>query len=215
MWVKIPNRTPEPEASPYQVQPLSRPQIERGIAMRKYAWNKPVQQIADEVGVAAETVRRVLNRQTVSDESYAKLTSYLRTPAGAAAKINNRSAKASEKSPRRALERKAAKLCAMAVDFGLKVLSRTRLAEMTVGQLTAYYWRLDCRVKERILAAYALARGYILPDVLEAWEWIERLDQLRERQTTSASARNGRTQPPPGFPGGRPSPSTNPGAGFQ
>jgi hypothetical protein len=211
MWLKTDiDRTAD--RSPYAVKPLTRAQFERGIAIRKYAWNKPVQQIADEAGVPKDIIYKVLKNERVSDAAYTLLTSYLRTPAGPWALINNRSAKASEKSARRAWERKVGRLSAMAVGYGLKVLSKARLAGMTLGQLQAYYHRLDFKVRDKIVMQhFDVSRQYIVPDSLEAWEWIERFGQLRERRMTSASARSDSTQPRPGFPGGRPNPSTSPG----
>jgi hypothetical protein len=55
------------DRSPYAVKPLTRAQIERGIAMRKYAWGKPTQQIADEAGVSKDTINKVLEQERVSD----------------------------------------------------------------------------------------------------------------------------------------------------
>jgi hypothetical protein len=195
---KIPNRTPEPAASPYQIKRLTPAEIQRGIAMRRYAWRKPMQQIADEAGVAKPVINKVLNREPVSDASYAALTSYLRTPAGKWALVNNRQGRASEDSPRHPLMRRVMRLTGMAINYGIKkVFSRESCASMTQGELRAYYYRLDFRVKERILNdprwPDSIKAKFVIPDSLEAWEWVERLDQLTERQITSASARNGRT----------------------
>lgn len=181
------------------------PQITRGIRMRKHAWGKPTQQIADEAGVHHSVINAVLKEQGVSPAAYALLTSYLRTPAGPWAMINNRHARASATGARAALERKVRRLSVMAIGFDLRVMPGSRMAQLTTGELKAYYWRLDWRVKERIIAANRDVTGrFVIPDSLEAWEWIERITLLRERLTISGSIRR------PGTAAPRPVPSTAP-----
>src|SRR5215475_3524693 len=107
MWLKSTfDRTAD--RSRYQVKRMTVAQVE------------PVQQIADEAGVPKDIIYKVLKSERVSDAAYTLLTSYLRTPAGPWALINNRSAKASEHSSRRDWERKVGRLSAMAVNYGLK-----------------------------------------------------------------------------------------------
>lgn len=178
--------------SPYVLRMMPRDQIERGIAMRRYAWRKPTQQIADEAGVARDTIVRVLAKQVVTDASYATLTSYLKTAAGAHALINNRQIRSAKESRRRPLLSRVMRLTGMAIDYGLKCYSRVTCDAMTEGELKAYYYRLEFRLKERILIDPRWPddiRGkYVIPDHLEAWEWVERLDQLMDRQTISANS---------------------------
>ena len=169
-----------------QIWPAQR--IERGISMRRYGWNKPAQQIADEAGVNVDTINKILRREPVSTESYAKLTSYLATPAGKSALINNRAGAASEDAPRRDLMRKLMGLTAIAIKYGVMCRSRVTCDSMTYGELKAYFYRLDHTVKERILKDPkwpSMMWKYMISDSMEAWQWMERLDKLAARQSAS------------------------------
>lgn len=196
MWIDI--RKSQATTSRNIVRMQTRPQIERAIAMRRYAWGKPLQQIADEAGVNIQTINKVLRKQEVSTESYALLTSYLKTPTGPASLINNRAGKASEKSARRPLMRRIMSLTSMAIRYDIKCSSKITLMSRTQGELRAYFYRLDFRVKEAIMNdpkwPDSIRGKFVIPDCLEAWQWVERLDLLREHLRTSSIGSGERSQ---------------------
>lgn len=200
--------------SPHAVRLMTVPQIKRGISVRKFVWRKPTQQIADEAGLNVETINKVLRGEPVSTESYAKLSSYLRTPAGPHALINNRASRATEDSVRRSLTSRLMRLAALAINYDIRTRSRESCAAMTVGELRAYYYRLRIRVREKILLDQRWpdsVRGkFVIPDMLEAWQWVERLDQLRDHPMISASSPSATTRPIAAQRGGLRSRSTAP-----
>ena len=205
--------------SPYVVRLMPRQKIERQIAQRRYAWKKPTQQIADEAGVSRDVVKRVLERLPVSDASYATLTSYLVTPAGKWSLINNRQKKSPADGDRNALLQRVLRLSGMAIDYGLRTFARVTLASFTQGELKAYYYRLEFSVKERVLRNErwpdSIKGKYVIPDSLEAWEWVERLDQLLARQTISAKLPNVRTSHLAASQPGKPNPYIVPARPFR
>jgi hypothetical protein len=166
---------------------MTRMQVVRGLRMRHYAWGKPFRTIADETGLTAETIRNVIGGQPFSDTTWAVLIGYLRTPQGKHALIDNKARNASWKpGGRRDIEKRIWSLQAIAVKLGFAWTDRTRLDPLTSGELWAHYYRLEYRVKERIIRERIdLARRFIIPDHLQAFEWIERLDQLAERVLSS------------------------------
>lgn len=194
MWLrKIADRGQDPTHGQNRgPKPLTRMQVIRGVRMRHYAWQKPLQQIADEVGLSLPTIRNVISGQPFDDLTYAKLVGYLATPQGPAALKRNRVRKAKSagaSGARAPLMHKLRTLTALAVRLiHHHPMSRDKLDAMTIGELWAYYWRLEFVVKEQIIRdRIKIAKRYIIPDHLQAYEWIERLNQLEERQTTSAS----------------------------
>lgn len=189
MWLTLPSRLgsvkggtrSETPHNPYAVRPMTRAEVERGVRMRKHAFGKPAQQIADEAGVSLKSVNAVLRMESVSPEAYAALTGYLRTPYSKLDVINNRAARAAEKGPRAQIEKRIRLLARIAFRYDVRAKSPATRASMTVGELHAYFWNLDRRVKEAVLKRYPdIAKRFILPDSLQAWEWIERLDQIAE-----------------------------------
>jgi hypothetical protein len=199
------------EQSPYAVKMMTRQKIERAIAMRRYAWKKPTQQIADEAGLNVETINRVLRKETVSSESYAKLTTYLRTPAGPRAMINDRAGKAKKTGKRSPVMAKVMRLVAMAHRYGLKARSEVSCAAMTQGELLAYFYRLEFKIKEAMMVdprwSDSITGKFVMLDALEPWQWAERLDQLSDHQSKSSS-RHGARPAPNGAPSSSQSRST-------
>jgi hypothetical protein len=191
MWLrKIQDRAQDPahRENRHAVRPMTPMQVVRGIRMRHYAWGKPFQTIADEAGVTAETIRRVVNGEPFNDTTWALLVGYLRTPQSPRALIKNRSKGKVSHGPRRALEKRLWNLQRIALKLGFRWQDKTRLDEMTIGELWAFFYQLEYRVKERIIRERIdLARRFIIPDHLQAFEWIERLDQLAERTMTSGN----------------------------
>jgi len=165
--------------------------IVRGIRMRKFQWGKMTITMANEAGVSLETINAVLKGQPISADSSALLTTYLRTPAGKWALIQRYDNKKNKS--RKELERKLRNLSVLAVDFELRVRSNMRNASTPTAELAAYYRTLEFWVKERIIKYNAdLASRYILPDSLEAWQWIERFDLIRAQLTKSEKNQNAR-----------------------
>ena len=81
-------------------KPLRPEQVTRGICMRRYAWGKRVQQIADESGVPARTLHDVIVGKPFSEAVRSRLEGYLRTPAGPAALSQDNNRKRNPDSPR-------------------------------------------------------------------------------------------------------------------
>lgn len=194
MWLrKISDRSQGVEfrANRAGVKPAPTPlQVVKALRQRHYSWGKPLRQIADETGLHVNTIRAVIRGDQFTPETYARLVGYIKTPAGPAALINSRYRGDTSTGPRRDLMRRCRHLGYIATRLGFAKIVEHRLNEKTIGQLWAYYWQLEFRVKERIIKErIQLARRYILPDHLQAFEWIERLDQLAEHLQKSGSGR--------------------------
>jgi hypothetical protein len=68
----------------------------------------------------------------------------------------------------------------LAKQFGLHLCDRAHLKAMTDGELHAYFHNLDDSIKRHVMSPDAtIAQRWKLPDEMEAWEFIERIDQLR------------------------------------
>jgi hypothetical protein len=91
-----------------------------------------------------------------------------------------------------ALLRRVLRVRSLAKQFGLPLCDRDRLKAMTDGELRAYFYNLDDRIKRYVMSLDpTIARRRKLPDGIEAWEFIERLDQLRAHR----QERNSRLHP--------------------
>jgi hypothetical protein len=193
VWLRLPSKPLQNQVrvSPHQshryaVKQMTVPQIERGIRMRKWGLNNPTQAIADAAGVNIKVINAILKGERVSDEAYALLTSYLRTPAGPFAVRHSRNKDQSKL--RRSLNIKLGRLMKLGISRGMHHFRhKATLTTYTIPQLQAYFHFVDWRVKEDILINEPLAPLYSMPDELEAWEWLERFEQLRQRQKTSGS----------------------------
>ena len=161
-------------------KPLTPEHVTRGICMRRYAWGKWVQQIADESGVPARVLHDVIMGKPFSEAVRCRLEGYLRTPAGPAALRQDNDRGRDPDAQRFRLLRRIMRARRLAQDYGLPLCDRDRLKAMTDGQLRAYFYNLGDRVKRHVMSLdLAIARQWKLPDDMEAWEFIERLDQLR------------------------------------
>jgi hypothetical protein len=90
------------------------------------------------------------------------------------------------------LLRRVLRARSLAKQFGLPLCDRAQLKAMTDGELHAYFYNLDDRVKRDIMSLDpTIAQRWKLPDDVEAWEFIERLDQLRAHR----QERNSRLRP--------------------
>ena len=66
-------------------KPMTPEQVTRGVCMRRCAWGKRVQQLADESGVSARALHDVIVGKPFSEAVRSRLEGYLRTPAGPSA----------------------------------------------------------------------------------------------------------------------------------
>ena len=171
-------------------KPLTPEQVTRGICMRRYAWGKRVQQIADESGVSARVLHDVIIGKPFSEAVRCRLEGYLRTPAGPAALRQDNDRGRDPDAQRFRLLRRIMRARRLAQDYGLPLCDRDRLKAMTDGQLRAYFYNLGDRVKRHVMSLdLATARQWKLPDDMEAWEFIERIDQLRAHRQQRDSIR--------------------------
>jgi hypothetical protein len=68
----------------------------------------------------------------------------------------------------------------LAKQFGLPLCPCAHLKAMTDGELQAYFYNLDDRIKRPVMSLdLSIAQRWKLPDEMEAWEFIQRLAQLR------------------------------------
>jgi hypothetical protein len=80
----------------------------------------------------------------------------------------------------------------LAKQFGLALRDRAHLKAMTDDELHAYFHNLDDRIKRHVMSLDAtIAQRWKVLDGMEAWEFIERLDQLRAHR----QERNSRSFP--------------------
>lgn len=185
-----------------QRQRLSQRTVINRMRKRRYQWGKPLAEIANEAGLSYETILAVIKGQPMTEEVHARLIGYLKTPAGPFALINDREKKAYQRNPksRRILMTKRVEgLRALAGVWGFKLIARSRIAEMTMGELWAYFWNLDEKIKNHLMERFPIASLYLIPDSLNAWEWIERLEKLNERNPGSfawPSSQSTATAPP-------------------
>jgi hypothetical protein len=91
-----------------------------------------------------------------------------------------------------ALLRHVLRVRALAKQFDLPLCDRDRLNAMTDGELHAYFCNLDDRIKRHVMDQDpTIAQRWKLADEMPAWEFIERLDQLRAHR----QERNSRLHP--------------------
>ena len=79
-----------------------------------------------------------------------------------------------------ALLRRVLRVRSLAKQFGLPLCDCAHVKAMTDGELHAYFYNLDDRIKRHVMSLDpTIAQRWKLPDDMEAWEFIERLDQVR------------------------------------
>jgi hypothetical protein len=173
-------------------KPLTPEQVTRGICMRRYAWGKRVRQIADESGVPARVLRDVMVGKPFSEAVRCRLEGYLRTPAGPEALRQDNDRSGDPDAQRFRLLRRIMRTRSLAKQFDLPLCDRDRLKSFTDGQLRAYFYNLDDRIKRHVTDQDpTIAQRWKLADDMPAWEFIERLDQLRAHR----QERNSRLRP--------------------
>jgi hypothetical protein len=91
-----------------------------------------------------------------------------------------------------ALLRRVLRVRSLAKQFGLPLCDRAQLEAMTDGQLHAYFYNLDDRIKRHVMDQDPTdAQRWKLADDMPAWEFSERVDQLRAHR----QERNSRLRP--------------------
>lgn len=158
-------------------------QISRGVAFRRYAYAKPVAQIADECGLRADQVRSVLKGEPMTIEVAAVLTGWLRSSVRDKQRYQERRTdeavmSASRRKLLRRLVRMRALIGHLKVPGGFR---RTdKLAAFDDDELRAFVLNVEDMVRSRILELYpTIAKLYKFSDDMQPWEIIERVDQLK------------------------------------
>ena len=161
-------------------------EMQNGLRKRKYSWGKSTTELAAEIGISVETVNAALLGKPVSEFSIAKIVVYLQIPMGPAGLVRNRGKNARPKSERHALTSRISRLAMLSRQYGIFSRKREMLKELTEGQLRAYYWNLDSRLKQVLIERHrALSSRFLLPDSQDAWEWIERLEKLQAHEANT------------------------------
>lgn len=185
MWTEGMQTDPGRRIDPASVglMPVMQPsQITRGLAFRRYAYGKPVQQIADETGLRYDQILSVLKGEPFNIEVAARLTGYLRTPCAREfkGKIHHERGECSE--TRRGLYKRLARMRAIARHFKKRVgFAKTeKLSAFSDGELRAYLHNAEDAVKEEILNLYpTISDHWKLSDDMAPWEYLERIDRLK------------------------------------
>jgi hypothetical protein len=98
-------------------KPMTPEQVTRSVCMRRYAWGKRVQQLADESGVPARTLHDVIVGKPFSEAVRSRLERYLCTPAGPAALRQDNNRTRNPDSPRFLLLRRIFRVRSLAQQF--------------------------------------------------------------------------------------------------
>jgi hypothetical protein len=180
--------------------PMTPAQVTRGLAMRHYAWGKQIAQISDECGVPRQLLYDVIKGERFSEAVRVRLEGYLRTPAGPSALVQNNNRRWQGEdgrlridSERFRLLRRLMRARGLAKDYGLPLCRRERIKAMTATELKVYFYNLSDRVKVHIMSQdLSISRNWKLADDMEAWEFIERIDQLRALRNLKRASRDAR-----------------------
>lgn len=157
-------------------------QITRGVAFRRYAYSKPIKQIADEAGLGYEQVLAVLKGEPFNVQVAARLTGYLRTPCSNKHGYRPRWKDDVLSATRYKLMRRLARLKVLArtLDMPLGRAKEDKLSSFTDDKLRAYIYNAEDAVKENILKLYpTIAKLFKFSDDMAPWEYIERIDALK------------------------------------
>jgi len=165
-------------SDPRRRMPTQREIINR-LRKRRYTWGKTLRELADESGIREEVLRDVLLGKPFTEVVAARLVGYLTTPAGPAALVRDLNTPAANRSRRFLIIRRIIRLGQLARRYGIWSKKQEMLKEWTEGRLLAYFYNLDSRLKAELMKRNPVLAGrFNLPDGLDAWEWIERLEQL-------------------------------------
>jgi hypothetical protein len=173
-------------------------QVTRAISMRHYAWGKRIKQIADEAGVDVKHIYAVIKAEPFGEAIRARLEGYLKTPAGPSALVQNNDRRAQGPDGRMVIDverfrllRRLMRARHLAVVHGLPICERSRLKALTNSELRVYFYNLGDRIKRHIMALdLSVSRHWKLPDEMEPWEFIERIDLLRAARSAGDARRD-------------------------
>lgn len=157
-------------------------QITRGVALRRYAYGKPIQQIADEAGLPYKHVLAVLKGEPMHIDVAARLTGWLRTPTSRMQRVHDRQDGDVMTGTRVYLLRRLARMRALSghIKVPLHLRRVENLASFSDGELRAYIYNVEDLVRGRILELYpVIAEHWKFADDMEPWEVIERIDRLK------------------------------------
>lgn len=164
-------------------------EITRGIAFRRYAFGKPIGQIAEEAGLPARYIYNVLKGLPFNLEIAARLEGYLRTPTTNREVRHDRNPDGEIGATRRSLLRRIARARALGFHLGWKI-RKENLAGFTENQLRAYAYNTEDRVKSSIMKFYpVMTSRFMMADDMEPWEVIERINDLKDNPQACNSAR--------------------------
>jgi hypothetical protein len=173
-------------------------QVTRGISMRHYAWGKRIRQIADEAGIDLSYIYKVIKAEPVSEAVRARLEGYLKTPAGPSALVQDHNrrwhgadGRVVVDCERFSLLRRIVRARHLAGVHGLTVCDRHRLKSLTNSELRVYFYNLGDRIKRHLMSLdQSISRHWKLPDEMEPWEFIERIDLLRAARSARDARRD-------------------------
>lgn len=164
-------------------------EITRGIAFRRYAFGKPIGQIAEEAGLPVKYIYNVLKGLPFTLEVAARLEGYLRTPTTNKEVRHDRNPDGEIGKTRRSLIRRIARARALGFHLGWKV-RKENLSGFTENQLRAYAYNTEDRVRYSIMKHYpVLTSRFLMADDMEPWEVVERINDLKDSPQACDSAR--------------------------
>lgn len=151
--------------------------IRRGVLFRRYQYDKPATQIADEAGVSPARIADVVAGRAFSKAVAAQLVGYLTTPIGPQALQANYHRNRSKDSIRHLIMRKIKMLHTVGRRFGVG----PKLGEAqgrNNGELMCYAYSVEDQIKRRILDCYPRAKKFQrYADEMPVWKWVEHLER--------------------------------------
>lgn len=164
-------------------------EITRGIAFRRYAFGKPVGQIAEESGLPSKYIYNVLKGLPFTLEVASRLEGYLRTPTTNKEVVHDRNPDGEIGATRRSLLRRIARARALGFHLGWKI-RKENLSGFTENQLRAYAYNTEDKVRWSIMKHYpVMTSKFMMADDMEPWEVVERINDLKESPEACNAAR--------------------------
>lgn len=151
--------------------------IRRGVLFRRYQYDKPATQIADETGLPPSRITDVIAGRPFSKAVAATLIGYLTTPAGTQALKANYHRHRTKDSIRHRIIDKIIMLHAVGKRYGIG----PKLGEAQArnnGELMCYAYSVEDKIKRRVLDCYPAAKKRKrLFDGAPLWKWVEYLER--------------------------------------
>ena len=143
-------------------------EIQRGVAMRRYAFGKPIRQIADEAGLPYERVLAVIKGEPMNIATATRLEGYLKTPARPSELYRDRHPDGIMSETRRRLFKHLVRTRVIGRHYGVFYKRDDNLAAFTDDDLRCYVFNAQDRLREEIIAHHPKLCGYFkLPDGLQ------------------------------------------------